>query len=35
MIGVYIYQLQYFLMEIDVDTQQRHGLEIPPPVSFQ
>jgi hypothetical protein len=27
MIGVYIYQLQYFLIEIEVDTQQWHGLD--------
>jgi hypothetical protein len=27
MIGVDIYQLQYFLIEIDVDTQQWHGLD--------
>ena len=27
-IGVNIHQLQYFLMEIDVDTQQWHGLEL-------
>jgi len=33
-IGVYIYQLQYFLMEIDVDTQQTHGFEIPPPPPY-